>query len=131
MTVQINWKKGFNRLFVVLSVAWGVFALWYLPVRQWHEQFDMAYEEWNSCLESAESHSYRSEIDHKAAVEACNQERDKTRKEIPPSAWADLGMNGWFFLILTALVPPAMVYVVVLVGLVIVRWVWRGFKRSG
>jgi hypothetical protein len=124
--IKISWKKGLNRIFIVVAIGWIGFALWYLPVRVWHEQIDLLNERWSTCLYAARNSNA---ADYQAAVVACNKERDKDRHEIPHTAWSDLGRNGWFWLMGVAVVPPLIAYLATVAISQVFMWIWRGFKQ--
>jgi hypothetical protein len=122
--MRIRWKTGFNRLFVVAALGWAIYALWYVPVQQWHEQFDLASDKWSLCL-SAAAHAQS-----KAPMEQCNSEHEKDFRAIPHTAWTGFDQKSWAWLIGLATVPPLVAYWLLRgVGL-IASWVWRGFRKE-
>lgn len=115
----MDWRKGLNRLFVIVAIGWMVYVLWYVPVQQWHERFNMASDNWKECLKTA--------LDDKSAVEQCNVEHQKELGQIPRTAWADLSLKSWLYLMGFAVIPPLCVYGLVRALSLVVAWVWHGF----
>ncbi len=122
--MRVNWKKGLTRLFIIAGLAWAIFITWYLPVRNWHEYFEVAHDSWSACL------SFAAEAQDKARLEQCNVEHDKALREIPHSAWAGYGWDGWLRLIGMAIVPPVVAYWLLRGVIWISNWIWRGFTKD-
>ena len=120
--MQINFKRGFNRLFLLVAFAWAVYALWYVPVHELHERQQMAIESWTACLSAASGEITK--------TEACNAEQDKKLRELPRTAWSDLDWKGWLFFVGLALIPPVAAYWLLRAAAAIIRWIWRGFLPS-
>jgi len=120
--MQINWKKGFNRLFIVAALGWAIYVFWYLPIQQWHERFDMALDSWTLCLSSA------TQPKGKTQVEQCNPEHQKALNDIPHSAWTGFGWDGWLLGI--AAIPPLIVYLLLRALGWTSIWIRRGFEPS-
>jgi len=120
--MPINFKRGFNRLFVLVAFGWAVYALWYLPVSGWHEMHDMARESRAACVSAASGEQTK--------VEACNLEEEKKLREIPRTAWSDFGWKSWRFLLALALIPPFAVYWLLRATAVVLRWIRHGFLTS-
>ncbi len=120
----INWKKGFNRVFVVAAFGWSVYVMWYLPGQRWHERFDLESDRWSACLSAAT-------IAHdKAKLEQCNAEHDRAFRDTPHTAWTGLGWSGWLFLIGVASIPPLILYWLLRGVGWIFNWIWRGFTSN-
>ena len=47
-TMQPNFKRGFNRLFIALTVLWAVYCLVVYPMQKWSE----AYKEYGAHIEA-------------------------------------------------------------------------------
>lgn len=100
--MHIAWKKGFDRLFIIAALGWAIYALWYMPLEQWHERFDLESDRWSDCLSAA--------AQDRAQVEQCNADHKKNIHELPQTAWTGFGWHGWLFLVAFAVVPPVIVY---------------------
>jgi hypothetical protein len=122
---SINWKTGFNRLFVVAAFVWAAFAVWYVPGQQWQEQHNLALDDWKLCFSAAESSAY-----HTQEVERCNAELEKAVRKIPDTPWTGHGWKDWLTLIGLAVVPPFLVYWLLRAIGLLCNWLWRGFRRE-
>jgi hypothetical protein len=109
-------KRGFNRIFVVLTVVW---VLWcaYLPIyqcNQFIDTFGRAYlHEEAECTTSE-------------CREAASNARMKMYAENTIGKW--YRMEWWFVLFLGVGVPP-LVYWSICGLTALLRWIGRGFKR--
>jgi len=117
--MHVNWKKGFNRVFVLVAVGWATYILWYVPVKQWHERFDMASDKWTLCLSTASGDKIR--------VAECNAEHEKDFQQIPHTAWTDFGWSSWLQLIGIAAISLFVVYWLLRGAGFASNWIWRGF----
>jgi hypothetical protein len=118
---QLDWRKGFKRLFLVVAIGWIAYVLWAIPTAQWDERFKLAEDSWTRCLsENAFDKSW---------VESCHQQRDKALGEIPHTAWSGLGWHGWLGLLSYATMPPLVAYCLFRAAGLVTRWIWRGFAR--
>lgn len=63
--MRLNWESGFNRVFLVATFGWVGYALWYVPVHQWHTEFDIVENQWSFC------------VTHGTAVDTCNAQREQ------------------------------------------------------
>jgi hypothetical protein len=118
--MYVNWKRGFNRVFAVVAVAWAAYIFLYLPVQQWHERFDMRLDRWTLCSSAASGDMGR--------LAECNAKYDKDFREIPQTAWTDIGWVGWLQLLGLASVPPSIVYWLLRGSWYLCNWIWRGFS---
>jgi hypothetical protein len=115
-------KRGFNRLFLVLSIGWALYCALGYPLQIQIEGKNKA------------------DSDHRDAVRACVQSpgplglkdcfdfAEKNRKNATEfysrrNIYADIG-RFWWLLLLAIAVPPLAVYGLAALGV----WIWRGFK---
>jgi hypothetical protein len=117
----VNWRKGFNRLFLLAALGWAIYILWYIPVEQWHEQSHLALDSWTNCLSAV------APAGDKTGVEQCNLEHDKHLREIPHTAWTNFGWNGWLHLMEIAFIPPFVAYWLLRAVGFTFNWIWGGF----
>jgi len=114
--MQANLKRGFNRLFVVLTALWVVYCLFVYPTQQRHHAEKVYGLEFRYCFE-----------------------RDgQPFKECIQYAQLKSGLDTWtlrayysresWFLVLVIVAVPALAYGLCRALLTIGRWVWRGFQ---
>ncbi|MFB3812490.1 MAG: hypothetical protein ACE14L_00135 [Terriglobales bacterium] len=115
---NINWKTGFNRVFVVAAIVWALFIIWYLPSREWNDRIDVAVANLSTCVTQSARNP--------AAHEQCIQQHQKALDEMPRTAW-HLAWNNLPTLLVLAIVPPVVCYFLLRGAALVVRWVWRGF----
>lgn len=120
----LNYRSGFNRLFVVAWAGWAVFCLVLYPVERRREittRYDLANLA-PSCVALSGSLSASG-----PCLDRLLKARDAELKFYVPREY--YLHDGW---ILALLVPPAVTYILI-AGMFCgaertVVWVWRGFK---
>jgi hypothetical protein len=113
--MQVNVKRGFNRLFVVLTALWVVYCLFVYPIQRRQQADRVAKEEMRDCSE------------HNQDLYACLQYAEVKSGADMWSLKAYYSRESWF-LVLVIVAVPALAYGLCRAVLAIGRWVWRGFR---
>jgi hypothetical protein len=119
---NISWTNGFNRLFLVAAFVWAGYVFWYLPVSQWHEQHNVAYESRDNCQAS-------SSLDQ-ARFDECERILDKKIAELGQSAWSDYRLRDWLWLSEIYIFVTCVAYAVLRAVVFLVQWIRRGFSSA-
>jgi hypothetical protein len=127
--MPLNYRSGFNRLFVVAWVGWAAYCLVLYPMlmrREIASEYDLANLA-SSCAALSGSLS---------AAGPCLDRQLKARDaELTLYAPQRYYLHDWWGLALAVLVPPPVVYVLT-AGLFLgtkrtLFWIWSGFKGAG
>jgi hypothetical protein len=120
--VAHNFKRGFNRLFVVLTVVWALYCLVVYPMQQRRKAQSHYTADSQSCYETELKES-------KPKFDACL----KTAKEEWQTSVDQWSVKNFYIgqwpLLLAAIVGLPLLLYGCLRGIATVSlWVWRGFK---
>ena len=125
---NINWPRGFNRVYVILCVMWIFFAIWY----QLNYQRTVISDKYALALQTAydsygQDHVFKY-IDAQQRSETDFQNAWKKTGVIEVLKQSFLTWSGLEFVVL----PPLLLYALILGICFIVRWIARGFMaKSG
>ena len=114
--MKANLKRGFNRLFVVLTPLWVVYCLFVYPICQQQHAHQIGEREFHDCYER-DRQPFKECVEY-AALKSGEGEW---------SLRAYYSRESWF-LMLVVVAVPALTYVVCRGLLAIGRWVWLGFQ---
>jgi hypothetical protein len=125
---RVNLSRGLKRIYLVLTIAWCLWVLWW-PVKARNEEYKGDYLRasltFDTCRALA-TNSYQQCSDQQevALAEAKRSTIDKN-----PYLWATDGSYAmlWLFPVVM-LVPPAMVYGLLFAFTKLVLWIVNGFK---
>jgi hypothetical protein len=118
-------KRGFNRVFIVLWVAWAVYALILYPAQLGQEHRNI----WSSAIQTCLKAKTGAGVDPQEAYKACEKEHQSLWDEgVRLYALPGRSAEAWLAYALLALVPPPLVYLVVGAAAKVVRWVSEGFQ---
>lgn len=148
--MRLNWRKGFNRLFVLAVVGWVVYVLWVGPAQRENRATQgyvdsllacgqVPVESFRQCIEV----SNRLFVDPRHSSSVAEAFRDRhvaaafaqaTLDGVPvatkgPTPNRSLDWLGVLVVLGVILLPPALAYGFVEIVWRAVRWVFRGFKR--
>lgn len=136
----MNWRRGFNRLYLVLSVCWavGMPLKWAASLAETNRQLSETLLE-GSREEQRNVFQLRAEGRHNEANLA-QIEFEKTRQmSLDSLADANLAFglraifveeNNWRWTLVFMFVPPAIVYGLLAGSYVLIRWIVRGFTSA-
>jgi|ERR1035437_105622 hypothetical protein len=116
--MKINAKRGFNRLFVVLTALWVVYCLFAYPIQQRQHAHEVYAREFHDCLQRND-----------ALFKECFQYAELKSGENEWSLRAYYSRESWF-LALVVVAVPLLAYGLCRGLFAIGRWVWRGFQSS-
>jgi hypothetical protein len=123
----VNWRRGINRVFVVVTVAWAACVLFIIPIQQRRENDRLYGEAFELCL-STEAASSK-DAAAKASAARCIQDAQNLMR----AEDAEYGLRNWYLnyrvLIYFVILPPAAVYLLLWLVWAVVAWVTRGFRQ--
>jgi hypothetical protein len=124
--MRVNVKRGFNRLFLVLTVVWATFwAVLYPLERQWEGQ-EKALEEHDK--ENKNCDALIREQPESSMTKNCYAWSDENfQNALKFSSFSNFWMYPvalWEFFVPVIVLPPTTVYVLVFLGV----WIRNGFK---
>lgn len=115
-----NLRRGFNRLFVVLTVAWAVYCLLVFPEQQKRKAMAEYSTRSNLCYSDYSDKDERAECTKLAAV----------RADVDNWSPRNFYIGAWWILLLAVVALPFIVYWLCRGAAAVSLWVWRGFKAN-
>jgi hypothetical protein len=110
----MNPRRGFNRLFVVLTFVWALYCLLVYPIQREHQVDKVFKGEFQNCLDESTGQEFRDCIKNAELKASTGMEMWSLKAYYARESW---------FLGLIVVAIPLSVYAV---GL----WVWHGFRRT-
>lgn len=120
-TGGMNVRRGFNRLFLVLSVSWAIYCSVIFPMVQSSEVVSQHHTALQSCYQLKTSMN---------GILACVKSAEDNQQ---------IGLDRWSFknfyaglwrpLLVAAVVLPLTLYGILRGAAAIALWVWRGFNK--
>jgi hypothetical protein len=123
----VNWRKGFNRVFVVVTVAWAAYVRFIIPLQQRRENDRLYGETFELCL-STEAASSKDAAAKASAARCIQDAQNLLRSENAGYGWRDWYLN-YRVLIYFVILPPVAVYLLLWLVWAVVAWVTRGFRQ--
>lgn len=119
--MKVNLRRGFNRLFVVLTAAWIVYCLIVYPIKQRAESAYLYDQELRHCYEQ-----------EKGKVQDLQGCADYAMLKSAVDEWSLTAFykREWWALVLAISVVPLFAYAVLRSLLELGLWVARGFVSS-
>jgi hypothetical protein len=117
--------RGFNRLFLVLTIGWALYCAVLYPMHhQWEGQEEalVKYSEDNKNCDQLVKESPEWSLTQDCYQRAMTDLQDKLKFFSFGNFWI-LDAAFWKLLIPAILIPPFIVYAIALIG----KWVWKGF----
>jgi hypothetical protein len=125
--MPVNWRKGLNRLFVVVTVAWATYVLFIIPMQQRRENARRHGEAFELCL-STEAASSRDAVAKASAARCIQDAQNLLRSEDAEYSWRNWTSN-YRVLIYFVILPPVVVYLLLWLVWAVIAWVTRGFRQ--
>ena len=119
-------RRRLNRIFVILWIAWAVYAIVIYPSRLWKQHQDF----WSGVVQFCTETKVREGASWTQAHDACLKENQTLWDEGVRLYGSGRSAEAWLPWILLAVIPPPIVYLVILGTARVVRWVGRGFEAS-
>ena len=116
----MNIRRGVNRLFIVAWVVYAVWLAWYAFNTQVDTELNLAMTSYEICVTQNRSFDQSKECSDKHLQEVHQIIQDRNERIRRPS-W--IGM-----VLLAMIVPPLVVYSLVLLAVKIACWVVAGFR---
>lgn len=118
---SISWRRGLHRVFVVLCVVWTLVVLVGLPIKQADQAREFA------------QLMYRANLDNPTNIQGEKEVRERQNKELFAQAsltyiYRTQVAPELHLYLLGVILPPALLYLFVFSGHLLVRWLYRGFK---
>jgi hypothetical protein len=118
-----NWKRGLNRIFVLLCVVWAIVALVVIPagIAKSNAEFAAKTEQFWANL------SDRTKTPEKVAQHEKQME----------ALWEEATVQGvyeqwpWYGILAGLVIPPLLFYAVCWIVIRSGRWIRRGFREAG
>jgi len=122
-----NVKRGFNRLFIVATVAWVLYGCVIFPLRErdreFRREFDLYMAEENVCHENA---LHESTADLNACLKVAEDAWAFRRGQ--PSLRRVYATN-WLYILVPSVGVPLVVYGAIRGIAAVWLWVWRGYQE--
>ena len=120
--MQANVKRGFNRLFVVLTAIWAVYCLILYPAQQRREALKVYSDEYHNC--------YDTEHHQEKPKDCAKQAQELWQTTVDQWSVKNFYIGDFWLLLVIVVVLPMVVYGFCrgLAGLTL--WVWRGFLAN-
>ena len=117
-------KGGFNRLYVVLTVAWIAYCAVIFPLQQRKEglstEFDRYVEDRGACKEEQASES---------ASRDCLKKADEAwRERLKDWSFSKTYADTWKLILGASLGVPVVLYGLIRGLAAVCVWIWRGYK---
>jgi len=119
--MSTNVKRGFNRLFIVLTVLWAGYCLFVFPIQMHSLRFEL-YLKMNQVCYDVNSANPILRKD-------CLAFNDKTYlNDISSWEWSNYYRNKWMYILAALVLVPLAVYGVCRAAGLVFVWVARGFR---
>jgi len=124
----LNWRKGFNRVFVVAAIGWAVFVLVIYP---WHKRRE-AYEWYAASLERCATTEVAGRVidpNYPRCAQGAEMFLHAELDQYSLGTW----LKDWrsrLEALGVVLVPPAVAYGLFRLGWLVLAWVIRGFRQA-
>lgn len=126
--MPVNIKRGFNRIFVVLTVLWAAYCLFGIPTQMQRAAFDIYLGMERPCWDARATSNLQ--LDQQLSKD-CNDFAMKMYQDaLTPWEWKNYYRTKWPFILAGVVLVPLAVYAVCrTVGS---AWVWivRGFRQE-
>jgi hypothetical protein len=120
--MSANIKRGFNRLFVVLTVLWAGYCLFVFPMQMQHFAFQFYINQSQVCYDVQSANP----IQRKDCLDSVEK---MYQSDVAPWQWKNYYQVKWMYILAAlALIPLAVYGACRAAGLVFV-WVVRGFRK--
>jgi hypothetical protein len=128
MGTRFNLRRGFNRIYLVITIVWCLYVLWY-PVKARNKEYIGAYNYASSSFDGCRAlpgNSYQQCWDKQHAMEA-----EAKRDILDPNPY--LRFTGGSYVLLLFLpaamvIPPAIIYGLLFALVKLVLWIINGFR---
>lgn len=119
-----NVKHAFNRLFLVLSVAWAIYCTTVFPMSQRRKAFDHYQQDLRGC--------YERELDQgKVALDGCLKlAEDEWHTSVDQWSVKNFYVGAWSLILAAILGLPLLVYGAVRGIAAFFLWIWRGYQTE-
>jgi hypothetical protein len=128
MATRLNLRRGFNRIYLILSLLWCLWVLWW-PIKGRNDKYSFyvlnAYGDWRGCLENRLKSSQQCAFERDTAL--ADAKRDTLDGN--PYLWASGGSYATLLLFpVFMVVPPAIIYGLLFGLAKLGLWIINGFK---
>jgi hypothetical protein len=119
-----NIKRGFNRLFLVLTVAWTVYCTVIYPFNERAKAFAHYQEDQRGCFE-------RELGQDKDRLDACLKlAKDEWQTSVNQWSFKNFYIGAWPLILAAIVGIPLLTYGAVRGVAAVSLWVWRGYKTG-
>jgi hypothetical protein len=122
----LNWRRGFNRVFVVLAVGWTVFVLLIIPIMDRQNAFQDYKESLQRCA-TTEVPSRVIDPNYSRCAEGAEVFLKFRLERYSLHAW--LNWRSLLFRLGVLLLPPVAAYGLFRLGWFAFAWIRRGFRQ--
>jgi hypothetical protein len=136
---SVNWKKGFNRLFLIAAIGWVLYIVPTDPWRNREKELQFYKDRYAACFQKATTLSHNDEAlsgkQIAGALKRADAEVKRCQEEFKRDTWPlyrilfswEQWRTEWPFIIGLAVVPPFVAYWLLRATALLFRWIWRGF----
>ena len=126
--MPLNWRRGFNRVFVLAAVGWAIYVLFVYPMQKRGEAFEYYTKGLTLCAEDS------IQLNAPGKYQECaRHEEEKWRATVAAYPFPLIWQHDWLsrlFVFGVLMVPPAAAYGLLRLAWTILAWVKRGFQQA-
>jgi hypothetical protein len=119
-----NIKRAFNRLFIVVTIAWGVYCTVFYPLNERRKATDHYEKDMRGCyeVELGQGDNKLSDCLKEAEVE--------WRISVDQFSFKNFYLDDWWLIVIAIAGLPLLVYGLIRGATATCIWIWRGYKTE-
>lgn len=128
--MSANLKRGFNRIFIVLTVLWAGYCLFAFPIQMQRNAFEFYKAMERPCSDIPYNPYYDSQHTSQTRKDCHDFAAKMWRDEASPWEWSNYYQTNWAYILVALVLVPLAVYGICRAAGLIVVWVVRGFRTT-
>ncbi len=126
--MSTNVKRGFNRVFIVLTVLWAGYCLFVFPIQMQRRVFDLYMAMERPCSDIPYNPYYDSQHTVQMRKDCYDFATEMYRSQAAPWEWRTYYRAKWMNILAALVLVPLAVYGVCRAAGLAFVWVARGFR---
>jgi hypothetical protein len=119
--LSVNIRRGFNRIYIVLTVLWAGYCLFGFPWQARRDAADFFGKQTLVCYDAASTHPNERK--------SCLDEAQKIfQEEIAPWQWTNYYRANWTYIFVAIVLVPLVLYGICRGVAAVLEWIVRGFR---